>query len=918
MTPVTRNLSAFAILGATFLARWPFRAVPLIRDEGELAQLAQSLRAGVVPYLELYNQKPPVGFTLIALIQSFGGETVEALRLGTTLWFLLGGGALFVAMLRWSNDRAALLALAAYCAMGFGQAGFFHQASTEVFTLPWIVLGLAAWLRARTGGGPASAMTAGVALAIAYQTKQTAIALGAAIALDALLAGRNRAVWRSAGWAALAACGATAALAAVLASAGALDAYLAATWTHNWAYVGARHLADAPSLLLPVAGPDSVLWVAGGLGLVGLGVSQRTHPLRTVALLGVTTFAAASFAGHAYAHYYVPLIVPLAAGLGLGVTQLEGRVPRFAIGILIACVFAPPMLRAGQQLIDADRAISEVLAQAPAVRDAREVARYLAARTEPGEPIAVVGSEPQISFLANRPAALRMAILYPVSGGYPHSPGLLEELTATLQEAPTRYVALAEDWRSFAEARPRGEQLRQRLKRLLARHYESDRRFEGAFEILRRIDDPAPPLLLLITTDTLRADHIGAYGSTRSETPRLDELAEESLLFTASYAPAPYTMPSIAALHTGRYPEELGILANHALFRGTDATLAQRLQQRGWRTGAVVSNYVLRQGTGIEIGFERYDDRFPNAETNRDQPERIAKDTTSAALGMLDELMADPAEGVFLWVHYQDPHGPYLPPHGHRARHLESARNAPGGDTELPVRGLNPIAALPSYQLVEGRRDVAFYRAGYAGEVEYVDAEIGRLLDAVAERSSPDRTTVIFTADHGESLGEDDYWFAHGSFLSDALVRVPLLIRAPGLPAAKRSDIVSLVDLMPTLLARTGDREAPPSSGRDLLAEGAADFAGRAYLANLMGSADKRWGWVADGHVLVLEHGQDGSTRPTLRNLATGDPVADAERLARLRAELDGFRAKLRVQPEIQQRLSPQDVEMLRRLGYVE
>jgi len=918
MTPVTRNSLAFAILGATFLARWPFRAVPLIRDEGELAQLAQGLRSGVIPYLELYHQKPPMAFGLVALIQSLGGESIEALRLGTTGWFLLGGAALYAAVLRWSSDRAALLALAAYCVMGFGQAGFFHQASTEAFTLPWLVLGLAAWLRARTGGGARAAATAGVAVALAYHTKQTAIALGAAMLLDALFAGRDLRVWRSLGWAALGAGTVTAGIAAALGALGALDPYLAATWTHNWAYVGARHLGDPSWLRLPVATADSVLWYAGAAGLVAFGVRQRASPLRTVALLGATTLAAALLAGHDYAHYVLPLIVPLAAGVGLGNELLRGRTAQWTSLVLVACAFTPPLLRAGQQLSAPGHAIEQVLAQAPAVRDAPEVARYLAARTEPGESIAIIGSEPQISFLADRPSALRMAILYPVGGGYPHSPELLTALEDRLQSTPARYAVVAQDWRSFAELRPRGEQLRQRLMGVLAGHYEPDRRFEGTFQVLRRRDAAEPRLLLLITTDTLRADHLGAYGSELSQTPTLDGLARESLRFTASYAPAPYTMPSVAALHTGRYPEELGILANHALFRGTDATLAQRLQRRGWRTGAVVSNYVLREGTGIELGFERYDDEFPDSETNRDQPERLAADTTTAALGLLDELLEEPREGVFLWVHYQDPHGPYLPPGGPQGRHLDAARGAPDGRRVLPVRGLNPLAALPSYQVVGPHRDAGFYRAAYAGEVETVDHELGRLLVGVAERVPPERSTVIFTADHGESLGEDDYWFAHGRFLSDPLVRVPLLIRAPRLAAGVRDDVVSLVDLMPTALAHLGDRDIAELSGRDLLADGAADAGGSAYLANLMGSADKRWGWVEDGHVLVTERLQDGSERAMLRSLATGTAVSDPARLARMRSALDTFRSGLRVRPEVQQRLSPRDVEMLRRLGYVE
>ena len=119
----------------------------------------------------------------------------------------------------------------------------------------------------------------------------------------------------------------------------------------------------------------------------------------------------------------------------------------------------------------------------------------------------------------------------------------------------------------------------------------------------------------------------------------------------------------------------------------------------------------------------------------------------------------------------------------------------------------------------------------------------------------------------------------------------------------------------PTLLALAGDEEAPHTSGRDLLADGSTHVAGQAYLANLMGAAKKRWGWVADGHVLVQE--QDGGEL-SLRSLRTGASVSDPARRTRMRDALGAFRAALRVQPEVQQRLSPRDVEMLRQLGYVE
>jgi len=427
-----------------------------------------------------------------------------------------------------------------------------------------------------------------------------------------------------------------------------------------------------------------------------------------------------------------------------------------------------------------------------------------------------------------------------------------------------------------------------------------------------------PPLLLLVTIDTLRADHLGAWGDTHGLTPNIDALAAQSQRFEAAFAPASYTLPSMAALHTGRYPEELGILANQNLFRGSSVTLAEILRLAGWRTGAVVSNYVLRRGTGMEQGFDFYDDTFTQEEANRHQPERTAGHTTDAALEMADRLRADAAAGIFLWVHFQDPHGPYMPPAGLRKRFAAVAEDAGDADRMLPSRGINAIAAIPSYQLIDGHHDVGFYRAGYAGEVFFADREFGRLLDGLDERDLLDDATIVFTADHGESLGEDDYWFAHGEFLSDVLVRVPLLVRAPGLAAGQRKDIVSLVDLVPSLVRRAGAEAPPGAPGRDLFAPDAEARGGHAYLATLMGSATRRYGWAEDGHVLVRVPLADGRASEQLRPLYPDSSGDDAPLRERLRERLRAFRRQLSVPPAVEQTLSPHDREMLRRLGYLE
>ncbi|MFP8881666.1 MAG: sulfatase, partial [Myxococcota bacterium] len=355
--------------------------------------------------------------------------------------------------------------------------------------------------------------------------------------------------------------------------------------------------------------------------------------------------------------------------------------------------------------------------------------------------------------------------------------------------------------------------------------------------------------------------------------------------------------------------------------RSTIPTLASVLHEHGWRTAAVVSNFVLRRNSGLAVGFDHYDDTLPQTEIVRGWPERMASRTTDAAIAVLDAWPEDPGARSFLWVHYQDPHGPYTPPDGYRERFLSIERDAPDGDRELPEQtGRGGRGLLPSYQQIGDARSVAFYRAGYDGEVAYVDEEVGRLLSAIDERGAKQHSVIVFTADHGESLGEQNYWFAHGERLSDPLVRVPLMIRAPGVDPEVRSDIASLVDLYPTLLNLTIGAH-PDARGRNLMVPREQRRPSEPYLATLDSGSQRRIGIVEGPNKLVLtrigshweselyRHPVDGlerrSNRPKIRD--------------KLRAKLDLFRNELQHgEPELRQRLSSEAQRQLRALGYAE
>ncbi len=434
--------------------------------------------------------------------------------------------------------------------------------------------------------------------------------------------------------------------------------------------------------------------------------------------------------------------------------------------------------------------------------------------------------------------------------------------------------------------------------------------------------ETAPRHLLLITVDTLRSDRLGCYGGALDLTPSLDALASESELFERAYAPSSLTLPSVVALLTSRYPEAVGVESNSSLRDPGIATLATLLQGRGWRTGAVVSNFVLRRAAGLDHGFEHYDDAFPEQEARRGRPERVADRTSEAALRMLDTLRPSASAPVFLWVHYQDPHGPYTPPRGLRDRDLEAERAAPDGRRLLPVaRNQRGMGGIPRYQFQSGEREVAFYRAGYDGEVRSVDAAIGSLLAALRERGLFEQTVVVFTADHGEGLGENEYWFAHGEYLGDALVRIPLLIRVPGREGRRRRDVASLLDVVPTVASLFGVVAPQGQRGRDLLAPGAEGEGSRVYLANLREALRPRFGLVeGDYKYLVTLRNAERSERLTRlgresEDLASSRPgLRDtmARRLAELRSEVRAGASERR------QPLSRAERERLSALGYLQ
>ncbi len=273
--------------------------------------------------------------------------------------------------------------------------------------------------------------------------------------------------------------------------------------------------------------------------------------------------------------------------------------------------------------------------------------------------------------------------------------------------------------------------------------------------------------VMLVTLDTTRADRIGAYGYDDIETPAFDGLAAAGVTFLRAYSATPLTLPSHTSLMSGTYPPYHGVRDNGAFVAPDDLdTLGELFRDAGYRTGAFVSSFVLDGRFGLAQGFDTYFDEFEVPRTRMialASIQRPASDVVDAALAWSRQ---DPSAPFFLWVHMFDAHTPYEPPPEFRDRYPERP---------------------------------------YVGEIAYADTQLRRLIAWLDSSGRREDTFVIVAGDHGESLGEHGE-IEHGFFLYEATIRVPLVISTPfaAYQGVRRSEPVSLVDIMPTILTLVG------------------------------------------------------------------------------------------------------------------
>ena len=399
---------------------------------------------------------------------------------------------------------------------------------------------------------------------------------------------------------------------------------------------------------------------------------------------------------------------------------------------------------------------------------------------------------------------------------------------------------------------------------------------------------PSHPNVLLVTFDTTRYDRLGCTGDPEARTPVVDALAERGLLFESAYSSVSLTLPAHTTMLTGLEPPVHGVLSN-GKFRVPDEldTLAEILGANGYSTAAFVSAFVLDARYNLSQGFDVY---WSQAQRESDPlnmtvPQRTGAEVTDEALRWLESVAESP---FFLWVHYYDPHLP---------------RNVEAPFDEMP----DP----------------------YRAEIAYADEQFGRLLDFLDDAGAARDTLVVFTADHGESLGEHGER-THGIVAYDSTLHVPLILAGPGVPRDLRTRLLARhVDLLPTILAATGMAPCDDLPGRDLLQAittgdepdesvvGYFESRGPAIdlgWAPISGVRTGRWKFTAVPEPLEL---YDILQDPDETQNLLGDRPEVVARMSALYAEVTGT-WDLESRGARSEDVSPEEQQQLAALGYVE
>ena len=438
----------------------------------------------------------------------------------------------------------------------------------------------------------------------------------------------------------------------------------------------------------------------------------------------------------------------------------------------------------------------------------------------------------------------------------------------------------------------------------------------------------APRRVFLITVDTLRADHLSAYGYARATSPELDALGASGVTFERAIAQWPKTGSSFASMFTGLYPHTTGLTHRAAVRVPAEyLTLPELFKEKGYTTVAVQSNPVLATRFGWDTGFDEYLQSWGSGDVPPEpqalRPLVHAGKVNSLALPLLEKHAG--TDRLFVWLHYSDPHAPYVLPDG--------AENPFLDDPHFTQEATVPAKVTRAYRLGD-RTDLKYYVAQYDANVRVVDRAIREVLEKARSLGLLEDSLVVFTADHGESLGEHDSWFEHGPLPYNTTSHVPLFFVGDGIPAGQRvGRPVELVDLYPTLLDLVDPgREVPDLEGQSLapFLQGKGTEKGFRVAYSEAGRKRDRYHTVQDATWKLIFN--SGRKRARAAASATGgfelynlveDPeetrnlaAANTAELRRLRGDLLAWMKTARSRGGDEDVVDPETERALRALGY--
>jgi len=438
----------------------------------------------------------------------------------------------------------------------------------------------------------------------------------------------------------------------------------------------------------------------------------------------------------------------------------------------------------------------------------------------------------------------------------------------------------------------------------------------GAPIVTGRLERERRPNVLLVTLDTTRVDAIGTYGGPK-QTPYLDQLAQEAIVFENAWTPCNSTLPAHTSMLTGLEVSAHGVLNNRSTLAPQVPLLSELLRDAGYRTAAAVSTHHLEAGySGLGRGFDQYLSVQTGAQVNGEL-------TVAGALRWLETWQQQGEAPVFLWLHLFDPHTPYGPPDDFVAQFAQrSGRTIP--PKTLERSDIGPTPSTKPGEFLEGVTNSAYVRFLYDAGVAYTDQLVQRLIDGFDQRTGRAERILVIAADHGESLGENGVWYGH-QMLFPVVTQVPLIVQLPGAQAQRRSDRVSTQAIARTICDVLGLSGLAPNASASLLRPLTDE---RTWFTHsdevqLGFRSDATHFFVNNGEYLQLGPARSAPDGATYFYDAQADPGCEqdlsteqAQKARRLAQESRAWLASVQTGLNLERDLSDSERERLKALGY--